>query len=87
MSLLIISDDYPDKQGLRGLDTCEHDRALCVRLARFRLLGEGPKRTVLILRMPNASYAVRGDGQTRQEADYKAVAKAKSIIASYLKVA
>jgi hypothetical protein len=56
------------------------DESLGVELARFRLPGEGPRRMVAILRTTHGAFVFRGDGQTRQEADRKAAAKAAAFI-------
>jgi hypothetical protein len=59
------------------------DEATCVELARFRLPGEGPHRTVIIARTSQGGYVFRGDGQTRQEADRKAAVRAIVFIRSH----
>lgn len=59
------------------------DEAACIELARFRLPGEGPHRTVIIARTPHGAYVIRGDGRTRLEADRKAATRAIAFMRSH----
>lgn len=58
------------------------DEAECRSLARHRLPGEGPYRSVAIIRTTTASYVFRGDGSTRPEADRNLYLKVRRFLSA-----